>query len=399
MSFEYPPETGFGGIGTYTWYHARALAKLGHDVHVLAGATESTPIRTFEHDGVTVFRFRSANFLSRLLLPPLERFRLWWTKNRVQNALSMYAGLRILQRQHRYDIIEMPECGAEGTVINRLVRTPTLVRLHSPARLIMPFYDVLKADITLCSLVEKGGMNAAGSFTSCSSFLADEARLKLGVRRSIPVIPNGIDLCLFDGQEDVDFRDRFGLPRDRPIIFFAGRIERRKGAHLLRQIAKEILERHDVAMVVAGQDLFDYMKREIEPGLDSSSLRGSFHYLGKLGLTEIRSGVRQCEIFLLPSLWENCPYSCLEAMAAGRAVVSTDQGGMPEMITDGASGLLARSGDAASFTAAIERLLLDDELRARLGEGARTAIEANYRDIHTAHLAAENYARLLGAAA
>ena len=42
LSFEYPPETGFGGIGTYTWHQARALAKLGHEVHVLAGAREAT---------------------------------------------------------------------------------------------------------------------------------------------------------------------------------------------------------------------------------------------------------------------------------------------------------------------------------------------------------------------
>ena len=43
MSFEYPPETGFGGIGTYTWYQARAMVKLGHEVHVLAGATSPAP--------------------------------------------------------------------------------------------------------------------------------------------------------------------------------------------------------------------------------------------------------------------------------------------------------------------------------------------------------------------
>ena len=59
LSFEYPPETGFGGIGTYTWYQARALAKLGHEVHVLAGATGETELTTSGHDGVTVHRFRS----------------------------------------------------------------------------------------------------------------------------------------------------------------------------------------------------------------------------------------------------------------------------------------------------------------------------------------------------
>ena len=45
LSYEYPPDTGFGGIGTYTWYHARALARLGHQVHVLAGAREASDPR------------------------------------------------------------------------------------------------------------------------------------------------------------------------------------------------------------------------------------------------------------------------------------------------------------------------------------------------------------------
>jgi glycogen(starch) synthase len=39
LSYEYPHETGFGGIGTYSYYHARALVKLGHTVHVFAGST------------------------------------------------------------------------------------------------------------------------------------------------------------------------------------------------------------------------------------------------------------------------------------------------------------------------------------------------------------------------
>src|SRR5687767_10025275 len=113
LSFEYPPETGFGGIGTYTWYQARALVKLGHEVHVLAGATRSTSLRAEGHDGVRVYRFRTDGFLMRALRP-LDKYRLWWTKNRLENALSMYRGLSALERLHRYDLIEMPECGAEG---------------------------------------------------------------------------------------------------------------------------------------------------------------------------------------------------------------------------------------------------------------------------------------------
>src|SRR5262245_39578011 len=127
LSYEYPPETGFGGIGTYTWYQARALAKLGHEVHVLAGATQATPLLATEHDGVKVFRFRGDGFLMRGA-QNLSKLRMWWSKNRLENALSMYHGLRSLMRRHEYDLVEMPECGAEGMLITNLLRVPALVK-------------------------------------------------------------------------------------------------------------------------------------------------------------------------------------------------------------------------------------------------------------------------------
>ena len=390
LSFEYPHETGYGGIGTYTWYHARALVKLGHEVHVLAGATQSTPLRTEEHDGVRVFRFRSDGRAMRWL-QQLNKLRWWWAKNRFENGLSMYHALRALTRSHEYDVIEMPECGAEGLLINNLMRGTTVVKFHSPARLIMPYYDVSRADMELCSFVEQLGMHRASAFSACSQFMARDARDKLGIRRPIRVVPNGIDLGLFDNAQQVDIREKFGLPRDRLIILFSGRMERRKGIHLCKEIAGSILNRYEVAFVFAGQDLFNYMSGELLPYLKSHTLRGSVHYLGRLDLVDVRSCLSQAEIFLIPSLWENCPYACLEAMAAGRAIVSTDQGGMPELIRDGENGLLAEAGNPAAFIACLERLIEDGPLRARLGSAARRTIEESYTDVRIARLSSDHY--------
>ena len=394
MSFEYPPETGFGGIGTYTWYQARALVKLGHEVHVLAGATVSTRLRSDEHDGVRVYRFRSDSFLMRSF-QRLGKYQLWWTKNRLENALSMFQGIKTLRREHNYDLIEMPECGAEGLLINNFSHARTLVKFHSPARLIMPFYDVKRADIRLCSFVEKLGILKAKMYSTCSRFLADEARGKLGIRRLIRVIPNGIDLELFDKTERVDVRRKFELPSNRLMIFFSGRMEQRKGIHLCKEISASILERYEVAFVFAGQDLFNYMANILLPYLKGKKLRGSVHYLGKLSLMEIRSCLRAADIFVLPSLWENCPYSCLEAMAAGRAIVSSDQGGMPELIRDGENGLLARSGDPGSYVASLERLIEDKVLREKLGAAARRTIEDAFTDTHIARMSIEYYRECL----
>jgi glycosyltransferase involved in cell wall biosynthesis len=390
ISFEYPPETGFGGIGTYTWYQARALAKLGHDVHVLAGATGPSNLQTREHDGVTVHRFRSNNMLVRSF-QMLNRAQLWWTKNRLVNAVSMYHGLKTIKREHQFDLIEMPECGAEGLLINHLMGENTLIKFHSPAQLIMQFYDVKRADITLCSFAEQLGIRGARAFSACSRFLQEEVRDKLGIKRPIRVIPNGIDLELFDAADQVAFRRKFEIPEDRPMILFSGRMEPRKGIHLCKEIASSILERFEVAFVFAGQDLFHYMANTLLPHLKAKKLKGSVHYLGKLDLTSIRSCLRQADIFLLPSLWENCPYACLEAMAAGRAIVSTDQGGMPELIQDGENGFLARNGSPVSLLEKLERLIMNNSLRERLGAAARRTIEESFTDVHIARISSDYY--------
>jgi glycosyltransferase involved in cell wall biosynthesis len=119
------------------------------------------------------------------------------------------------------------------------------------------------------------------------------------------------------------------------------------------------------------------------------------HYLGKLTLEEVGSCLRQSELYFIPSLWENCPYSCLEAMAAGRAIVASDAGGLPELIEDGANGLLAKSQDAPAFVRQIERLLEDASLREQLGRAARRTVEERYTDVRIAQQSLDHYRHAL----
>ena len=284
LSFQYPPETGFGGIGTYTWHHARALAALGHDVHVLAGAREAAPMRHETHDGVHVHRYWADGRWMQAF-HGLGRYRLWWTRQRLQNALSMYRGLRVLHAERPFDVVEMPECGAEGALVTRRLRIPSVVKLHSPSALIMGTYDVRKADVVACAAIERRAINAATRLTSCSQFLADEVARVMQVRRRIDVVTNGLDVDWFDrSAADRDVHARFGIPRRALTIVFTGRMERRKGIHLLPHIAAEVLARHDVAIVLAGADLFNYVAETLVPSLAGRTLRGSLHPLGAVPL-------------------------------------------------------------------------------------------------------------------
>jgi glycosyltransferase involved in cell wall biosynthesis len=323
----------------------------------------------------------------------VARFGCHWTRQRLENAWCMYRAVRAVSRRYRFDVLEMPECGAEGSLLTARSAIPTVVRFHSPSRLIMPFYDVPAADCLLCPAIEHRAIRRAHSLTSCSRFLADEVSRRMGVAAPVTVIPNGIDLSLFDRAPGIDIAERHGVPPGRPIIFFAGRMERRKGIHLCRAIAEGVLAQNDAAFVFAGGDLFGYMRDELLPALRGAAHRGSVHYLGKLDLPELRSWIRAADIFMLPSLWENCPYSCLEAMAARRAIVSSDQGGMPELIEDGRNGMLASNGDSAAFVKQISVLVQNEPLRRLLGEAARQTVQRRYTDEHVARLTLGVYER------
>lgn len=393
LSYEYPPDTGFGGIGTYSYYQARALAKLGHDVHVFAGSLEPG-IHHSEHDGVRVTRVKAEGF-HQGLLQPLRDKRCWWSNNRAETGYAAYRAFRKAFDKEQFDFVEYPECGADGMLISTLVDVPTVVKFHSPARLIMGLYEVSRMDREICSFFEQIAVNNATVKTSCSQFLADEVVAKMGVPQPVHVVPNGIDLDLFDQDEGIDVYERFGLPRDpdSTVVFFANRLEERKGVHLLADVCRHVLQKFPkVHFAFAGDDLFGFMKNKIRPALTEAGVVDRLHHFGKLHLPEVRAILKQrADVFLIPSLWENAPYSCIEAMSAGRAIVSSDCGGMPELVQDGTTGVLAANDDADAFIAGLERVLGDRGLCESMGRNARAEVERRLTDVKTAQLAVDTW--------
>lgn len=396
LSYEYPPETGFGGIGTYSYYHARALVRLGHNVHVFAGSTRRGSFES-EHDGVRVTRIKQEGWLHRLLEPARTR-RCFWFENRVETAYALYVALHRAIKHERFDIVEAPECGADAAAVGTLLDVPIAVRFHSPARLIMELYDTPKLDRDLTGFVEQIAINRAVVRTACSQFLAGEAETRMGVAPPIHVIPNGIDIELFDRDGDVDVHERFNIPRDAMVVLFANRMEERKGVHLVGEVAVRIMQQYPhVHFALAGRDLFGYLEAKVLPVIRQAGLDDRFHVLGGLNLPDVRALLKRCDIFMLPSLWENCPYSCIEAMTAGRAIVASDCGGMPELIAHRENGLLARTGYAGSFVHRLQELIESTDLRRTFGEAARRTVEQHLTDVEIARRTADLYRKTLAA--
>lgn len=82
------------------------------------------------------------------------------------------------------------------------------------------------------------------------------------------------------------------------------------------------------------------------------------------------------DIFAFPSLWDNFPYVILEAMAAGKAILATATGAVPEMLGD--AGLVVPVGDVRGLAKALRKLMADPELRAKLGAAARRRFQERF---------------------
>jgi len=112
---------------------------------------------------------------------------------------------------------------------------------------------------------------------------------------------------------------------------------------------------------------------------------------------DVTPWLRAMDIFVLPSLSEALSNSLMEAMACGCAVVASAVGGNPELVSDGANGLLFQAGDASELADRLERLIVDEDFRTRAGNAAsalvrqRFSIEASVRrmeEIYEAELRA-----------
>jgi glycosyltransferase involved in cell wall biosynthesis len=155
-------------------------------------------------------------------------------------------------------------------------------------------------------------------------------------------------------------RSDLPLPTD-PFLLFVGDLCREKGVDTLLR-AYESMAAGRPPLILIG-------KRR--PDTPSSLPVGATMYFD-WPHEHVMEAFRRCLFAVLPSIWPDpCPTTVLEAMASGRPVVTTDVGGIVDMVTDGESGLVVAPGNEDSLSTAIRRLVDDSQLRGNLAAGAR----------------------------
>jgi hypothetical protein len=168
-----------------------------------------------------------------------------------------------------------------------------------------------------------------------------------------------------------------GLPEDPsggegapgPYILCVARIAKHKGLDILLMAFSKLVEEGEGAhLVLCGEDYSDgHLGRVIR----LLRLEGRVHYLGRLPRGQILTLMRGCLFLAAPSRKEGMGMAIIEAMQAGKAVLATRVGGIPELVRDGRDGILVESQDVESLTEAMRRLLRDPESRRRMGESGR----------------------------
>jgi glycosyltransferase involved in cell wall biosynthesis len=199
--------------------------------------------------------------------------------------------------------------------------------------------------------------------------------------RRVVVNPVGSDLTQFDPSKVSrrDARIRFGLAENDPAIGVLGRLDPQKGQEVLLRAAPEILKHTPSArFVIAGDETVGeqgYKSRLVELARELNIENSVVFHPFTDDVPEFMAAI---DVFALPSFAETFGYVLIEAMAMEKPIVATNAGGVPEIITDGKTGLLVEPKDPTALAAAILKILKDDTHGISLGRTARAEALQKY---------------------
>jgi phosphatidyl-myo-inositol dimannoside synthase len=224
-----------------------------------------------------------------------------------------------------------------------------------------------------------------------STYTASLAKEKGASAASVSVIPPGVQPERFQSSDVADVSKRkFGLDGKR-IILFVGRLAKRKGVreflqHALGRIAKEI---PDACLVVVGDNPAESLTHrndtigEIEAVISETGLPRHVRLLGGLPDEDVIGLYQACDLVVLPALHNDSDVEgfgivLVEAAAAGKPVVATRVGGIPDAVEDGKTGLLTEPGDYERLSDAIISLLIDGQTKRVMGEAAMRRVQDKF---------------------
>jgi glycosyltransferase involved in cell wall biosynthesis len=386
ISREYPPDTSWGGIGAYSFLHANTLAQLGHDVEVISLTKEEVLSEPPVQNGADPAS--SLNIpLHRAVWGSLlqELGTIWisvpYSHYLLKTSLALWKKFLAVHKAKPFDVVEAPEHLAEA-IFPALTRiAPLVVRLHTPQFKIVSegFHNLTPSfDQHFIGMLERLAILSADVVTCPSRELAHYVCNSTGLPiDKVSLISNPIDSKKFtpDGEHS--------WPADgRLTVLFAGRLEERKGVYqLIDAIPLVVRVFKSVRFILLGQDTDtapgkSSVRAALARKLNDSGCGDAVQFVDHIDLADMPGAYRSADICVVPSLYDNAPYTVLEAMSSAKPLVATRAGGIPEYVEEGKTGLIVEPGDSQVLADALLDLLNDEEKRLRFGQAARERVLA-----------------------
>jgi glycosyltransferase involved in cell wall biosynthesis len=275
--------------------------------------------------------------------------------------------------------------------LSRLIKQlgPDVVHAHDPHGVAMAALalsmstQLAKPPLVAARRVDfhlKGNALSRWKYRQVDCFIcASEAVRRMLVADGVPAaravtVHEGIDLGHVDAAPAADLHADLWLPHGSPIVGNVAALVPHKGQrHLIEAAAIVVTRVPDARFVIAGEgELRPVLERQIkEHHLEKHVFLAGFR-------PDILSVHKGFDIFVMSSVTEGLGTSLLDAMACGKPIVATTAGGMPEVVEDGATGLLVPPRDHQAMAAAIVKLLTSPDLRARMGAAGLARVRARF---------------------
>lgn len=250
-----------------------------------------------------------------------------------------------------------------GYIVSRIFRLPIITHVHAVHPKRYPWMWFFKFSDTVIFV---------------SEFIKNDIINKVNFKGNVCVIHNGIDnktrFCR-RGYKDISIRQRLNIKNDEVVLAQVGEISYEKGCDILIRAFRELCKGNDKLKLIfigEGKNKVDFVHY-----CESIEMNQKILFLGYVD--EIEEYFKNViDINVLASRNEALPLSLIEASSCCLPNVASDCGGIPEVVEDNVSGLLFRTGDALDLKEKLKRLILDHELRRKMGVNGRRISEERF---------------------
>ena len=350
-----------GGVQASYAYLLRGLSRIENlEMHVITFAPSGwTGLDLIEQDRVTIH-----------LLPSIPRFE------RLRNYRTYQSYLSQKLAQIKPDVVHAQEAAADAYVA-LAIGSPIVITAHGIRHEDRKFSRSWNQRLRFyfdSVLIERSVLRCTRHLIAISRYVTEYFAPLLQPDAHIYNVPNAIDDHFF----------KLSGNAKGHTVLFAGRITPLKCVmDLVQAFARVFSTLPSAQLRIAGECRTDVAySKAIRRWIDQNNLGEHIHLLGELNQEAILQEYDRCDVFVLPSAQENSPMVIAQAMAAGKPVVATLVGGIPEMVGEtGERGLLVKVGDINGLSNSMVQLLQDPTLSSKLGrEGHAFALENYHQD-------------------